>query len=194
MRKHLTARVRVAPCKGTGGWRDKNSPTKRIKPKAPSKANLAVRVSSVKCRIAAIAFTNTLRSDIDSAMVASHNDYSPPCPVHSLSWLTNSVNHERWAHLSMRTFDWLRQRSDLKYQVLYMRNIAVEKYWLILSLPFCPIIIGYLQNTRAVNSGIDSALSEIAHRKHMNIGLCLAYQERRSARLNTLFICCEIGQ
>jgi len=44
---------------------------------------------------------------------------------------------DRCAHLSMRTLDWLRQRSDLKYQVLYIRNIAVENYWLIVFLPFC---------------------------------------------------------
>jgi hypothetical protein len=44
---------------------------------------------------------------------------------------------DRLAHLSMRTLDWLRQRSDLKYQVLYITNNTVDDYWLIVLLPFC---------------------------------------------------------
>jgi hypothetical protein len=37
----------------------------------------------------------------------------------------------------MRTLDWLRQKSVLKYQVPYLRNSTVENDWLILCLPFC---------------------------------------------------------
>jgi hypothetical protein len=40
----LTARVRVAPCKGYRRLEGRDSPTKRTKPKATNKAILAVRI------------------------------------------------------------------------------------------------------------------------------------------------------